>query len=77
MDVINGCGHWMWSLDVVIGCGEWVEEALWLWFTLMVIGRDRLVVDRHVVWIDDADAGFVSFVSLHALPPPTYTAIVI
>ncbi len=43
----------------------------------MIIGRDRLVVDRHVVWIDDVDAGFVPIVSLHALSPPTYTAIVL
>ncbi len=67
----------MWSLDVIIGCGEWMEEALRLSSTLMVIGRDRVVVDRHVVWIDDVDAGFVAIGSLHALPPPMYTAIVL
>ncbi len=77
LDVVVGCGRWMWSLDVVIGCGEWMEEVLRLSSTLMVIGRDRVVIDRHVVWIADVDAGFVAIGFLHALPPPMYTAIVL
>ncbi len=52
-----------------------MEEALLS--TLVVIGWDRVVVDRHVVWIDDVDAGFVAIGSLHAQPPPMYTAIVL